>query len=251
MSSWLDTVREGLAVYRDRTGEDVVGLDAVYEVVLPIARERFPNNNHPKAKIRQKLQVLRDRDEVEFLGDGRYRIVDLDFTLSDAEADPDSGDEADSETGGESDRPSLFLAPLDDAERSAYAQIVETALDPNRVDDVPETLRSERSLRLWAFDGVPSALESGASIAFVHDGEWLGRAVVDDAFEDSAVGEWFWGNPDRRAVVTLRNYTASAPSDDLSDAVDAATLDPSSSLVAVGRRADDSVDSVAPSLSVD
>ncbi len=34
-----------------------------------------PSNHHVRAKIRQQLQVLRDRDLLEFLGDGHYRLT--------------------------------------------------------------------------------------------------------------------------------------------------------------------------------
>ncbi|WP_019673171.1 DpnI domain-containing protein [Psychrobacter lutiphocae] len=34
---------------------------------------RYPNNNHIKDKIRQQLQILRDKGLIEFLGNGRYR----------------------------------------------------------------------------------------------------------------------------------------------------------------------------------
>lgn len=37
-----------------------------------------PDNRHVKAKIRQQLQVLRDRGIIEFLGRGKYRKVDAD-----------------------------------------------------------------------------------------------------------------------------------------------------------------------------
>lgn len=33
----------------------------------------FPNNKHVKDKIRQQLQVLRDKGIIEFLGRGKYR----------------------------------------------------------------------------------------------------------------------------------------------------------------------------------
>lgn len=34
-----------------------------------------PNNNNVKAKIRQQLQILRDNNYIEFLGNGKYRKV--------------------------------------------------------------------------------------------------------------------------------------------------------------------------------
>ncbi|MEO6835700.1 MAG: restriction endonuclease, partial [Candidatus Tumulicola sp.] len=33
----------------------------------------FPQNKHVDAKVRQTLQILRDRGALEFLGNGRYR----------------------------------------------------------------------------------------------------------------------------------------------------------------------------------
>jgi Dam-replacing HTH domain len=34
----------------------------------------YPGNNNVRPKIRQQLQVLRDRGWLEFLGRGRYRV---------------------------------------------------------------------------------------------------------------------------------------------------------------------------------
>lgn len=78
VSRWRQVVRRELAAYRRSTGYDVVDLGDVYDELLPVVREAFPANEHPKAKLRQVLQQLRDRDEVAFLGDGVYRLVDLD-----------------------------------------------------------------------------------------------------------------------------------------------------------------------------
>ncbi len=38
-------------------------------------RSRYPNNRHIDAKIRQQLQVLRDKNILVFLGGGRYRTI--------------------------------------------------------------------------------------------------------------------------------------------------------------------------------
>ena len=37
--------------------------------------QRFPADRHVRAKIRQQLQVLRDKDYLEFLGSGEYRLT--------------------------------------------------------------------------------------------------------------------------------------------------------------------------------
>jgi len=47
-------------------------LPEVYAVADPI-RLAFPKNKHIEAKIRQSLQILRDRGHVAFAGNGRYR----------------------------------------------------------------------------------------------------------------------------------------------------------------------------------
>ena len=41
-------------------------------------RASYPGNRHVRAKIRQKLQVLRDRGFLEFIGNGTYRMIPTD-----------------------------------------------------------------------------------------------------------------------------------------------------------------------------
>jgi type II restriction enzyme len=38
-------------------------------------KDKFPNNNFVKDKIRQQLQVLRDKNIIEFLGNGHYKKI--------------------------------------------------------------------------------------------------------------------------------------------------------------------------------
>jgi hypothetical protein len=51
-------------------------LPEVYAIADPL-RRAFPNNNHVRAKIRQSLQILRDRGDIAFDGSGRYRKLRL------------------------------------------------------------------------------------------------------------------------------------------------------------------------------
>jgi type II restriction enzyme len=37
-------------------------------------RKKYPNNNFIKDKLRQQLQILRDRGYLEFVGRGIYRL---------------------------------------------------------------------------------------------------------------------------------------------------------------------------------
>jgi hypothetical protein len=52
--------------------DEIFSLPEVYAVAEPL-RKAFPNNHHVEAKIRQSLQILRDRGEIVFEGAGRYR----------------------------------------------------------------------------------------------------------------------------------------------------------------------------------
>jgi hypothetical protein len=53
---------------------EVFSLPEVYAIAEPV-RKAFPNNHHVNAKIRQSLQILRDRGEIAFDGGGQYRKV--------------------------------------------------------------------------------------------------------------------------------------------------------------------------------
>jgi hypothetical protein len=52
--------------------QEQFSLPEVYAMADPL-RRAFPNNRHVEAKIRQSLQILRDREEIAFEGAGRYR----------------------------------------------------------------------------------------------------------------------------------------------------------------------------------
>ncbi len=56
-------------------------LPDVYAIADPL-RRAFPNNRHVEAKIRQSLQILRDRGQIEFEGAGRYRKLQVEARRS-------------------------------------------------------------------------------------------------------------------------------------------------------------------------
>ncbi|NLO04799.1 MAG: hypothetical protein GX131_03100 [candidate division WS1 bacterium] len=62
------------AVFEVLTGLDGIEFDLsdVYEFA-PSLGQQYPENTEVKAKIRQQLQMLRDRGLIRFLGEGRYR----------------------------------------------------------------------------------------------------------------------------------------------------------------------------------
>ena len=63
----LETIRQNWLVGQ------TFNLPEVYAVMAPIVAAH-PDNQHAEAKIRQVLQYLRDRGDIEFLGGyGQYR----------------------------------------------------------------------------------------------------------------------------------------------------------------------------------
>lgn len=95
MSRWRAVVRRELARYREQTGATVVERQELLDQFLPVLRREFPDNNHPGQKFSQILQQLRDRGEIDFLGEGTYDIRALD---AGKEASGDAGEAAAGET---------------------------------------------------------------------------------------------------------------------------------------------------------
>lgn len=57
----------------DRIGKREFDLKDVYKFENSL-REAFPDNNHIKEKLRQQLQILRDRGFLDFVGSGVYAL---------------------------------------------------------------------------------------------------------------------------------------------------------------------------------
>jgi phosphatidylserine/phosphatidylglycerophosphate/cardiolipin synthase-like enzyme len=68
-SGWLRLTLEAVVAQP----QDSFDLDAVYSTCLPTIQSMFPGNRHPRPKVRQQLQRLRDLGLLEFLGGGTYR----------------------------------------------------------------------------------------------------------------------------------------------------------------------------------
>jgi type II restriction enzyme len=58
----------------EKMGKSTFTLEEMYRFE-GVLRETYPSNRHIKEKIRQKLQVLRDKGYLEFLGRGVYQLV--------------------------------------------------------------------------------------------------------------------------------------------------------------------------------
>lgn len=125
--TWADAVRTELERYRAETGSQTVTLSELYEFSEATLAAQFPENNTVRAKLRQQLQVLRDRGTVEFLDDaGAYRIcVGDDGSVGDDEHltdRPDSPPELTDEAGG-------FVESTRRVRDSAFAELVKENYD--------------------------------------------------------------------------------------------------------------------------
>lgn len=58
----------------DSVGRDEFGLTDIYAFESELAK-KHPDNKHVRAKMRQQLQMLRDRGYIEFIGKGKYRVI--------------------------------------------------------------------------------------------------------------------------------------------------------------------------------
>lgn len=58
----------------DKIHDDEFSLDKIYQFES-ILKTKYPNNNFIKDKLRQQLQILRDKGIIEFLGRGKYRKI--------------------------------------------------------------------------------------------------------------------------------------------------------------------------------
>jgi len=68
LDGWKRDVFDAIATFE----QEVFELDDVYEFAPKLA-QKHPDNRHIEEKIRQQLQLLRDRGLVKFYGGGRYR----------------------------------------------------------------------------------------------------------------------------------------------------------------------------------
>jgi type II restriction enzyme len=56
----------------DKINKKEFNLDEIYSFEKTL-KYKYPNNNHIKDKIRQQLQIMRDKGLIEFIGKGKYK----------------------------------------------------------------------------------------------------------------------------------------------------------------------------------
>lgn len=129
MTTWNELVRAGLWRYHEQTGRSDLALEEVYNYTLERAKREFPDNNHPKAKIRQTLQQLQDQGAVEFLGAGEYHLTE---TL--VEEKPATVDVPGSDFTAETYRTTTTTRSVDPAFRETVLQRYERTCPVSGVD---------------------------------------------------------------------------------------------------------------------
>ena len=72
---WGADVLSCVRTLQQETGETEFALQAFYARFREQLSSWHPANQHVEEKIRQQLQVLRDGDVLQFLGQGRYRVI--------------------------------------------------------------------------------------------------------------------------------------------------------------------------------
>jgi type II restriction enzyme len=70
---WLASVLSCIEKLNLKRGQNFT-LVKMYEFEKYLSKQ-WPKNRHIKAKIRQQLQILRDKGVIKFLGHGKYRLL--------------------------------------------------------------------------------------------------------------------------------------------------------------------------------
>ena len=186
--TWVEATRLELDRYRTRTGDRRVTLEAFYAFAEDRLAERFPENDHVRAKIRQQLQRLRDEGDVAFLGDGEYRIepAEGDDSGSVAEADATQGADGSETAPTEKDGDGRAAGDEADDRAESGAGADDDGEPPDRPDEPPLEIPSPPALSVAYEDfGDPDDREPvGAGgnadvsrIDVAHDGEHVQLAV--------------------------------------------------------------------------
>jgi putative restriction endonuclease len=190
---WLDAVRSELERYVAEHDREVVRLGELYTFSEDRLARAFPDNDNVRAKLRQQLQSLRDRDEVEFVDDrGTYRlqlsgVEAARATLRDRlDSEPELTDETDFETHQRRARDRAFADLVTEAYDGRCAvcgrrreapdgrtEVEAAHVYPKRVggrDDVRNGLALCR-LHHWAFDVHWFAVDDDHRILVTERGE--------------------------------------------------------------------------------
>jgi len=144
----------------------------------------------------------------------------------------------------------LFLVPVGQDWVEEYERTVASPLELE--GDVPSELAGRPEVRVWGTTAGSkkkrTTFESMAPedpVLFLHEGEFVGSARVEETFENSDLGEWLWGTPESRFIYTLADYQEiSIPRSEIWDLLD---YSPNYPLYGFSRASDDALSSLLQS----
>lgn len=138
--------------------------------------------------------------------DGRQVII---FTMEHRQRDPSVN-----ETTG------LYLIPVSDEWRDEFRRFVESPTDLTTYGEVPSQLEEETKSRIWGTTETDASkkqtaidrMETGDSVLFYYDGDFIAGGLVGRTFENPDVGRLLWNNPESRHIFTIEDFTTDVPS---------------------------------------
>lgn len=195
MTTWNELVRAGLWRYHEQTGRRDIVLEEVYNYTLERAKREFPDNNHPKAKIRQTLQLLQEQEAVEFLGDGEYHLTE---TL--VEEKPTSVDALVDDFTAGTYQTTTTARSVDPAFRETVLQRYERTCPVSGVDH-PELLDVAHVLSWSDYPDERADLENVLALDKTHHAAFdRGLFTLDDEYR-------LWANPGFETESTVLELT--------------------------------------------
>jgi len=214
---WLTAMRIELERYRRTHNQENVALHDIYDFSESRLAEQFPENEHVRPKIRQLLQKLRDNGEVEFFDDkGTYRIQEI--QLEDT-TDLTLPMETNKANTVDVSRTGLYLIPVSEDWRVRFRNSVEEPHSIEQYENVPPQIEGIDRLRIWGTTETDGQKKQSAinqmspkdCLLFYHNGEFFAGGTVGRTFENPAVGELLWNNPESRYLFTVDDFTHNVP----------------------------------------
>lgn len=138
--------------------------------------------------------------------DGRQVII---FTMEHRQRDYSLND-----TNG------LYLIPVSNDWQDEFRRSVESPVDLTTYGETPSQLEGATKFRIWGTTETDASkkqnaidqMESGDSVLFYHDGDFIAGGCVRRTFENPDVGRLLWNEPESRHIFTIEDFTTEVPS---------------------------------------
>lgn len=113
----------------------------------------------------------------------------------------------------------LYLIPVNEEWRDWFRSSVETPHNFRQYGTMPPELAGIDQQRIWGTTETGSSkkqsaidrMTQGDCVLFYHDGEFIAGGTVGRTFENPAVGDLLWNNPESRHIFTVEEFTTDVP----------------------------------------